>query len=252
MESQVQLSEEFFSELDWWIQLLPEWNGVSVIPEFQLMSNVDFDLFTDASVTGFGACWQGAWLAGRFTDWAHDEGMAFKELFAIMMALATWGPQWQGKKIQFFAIIRQSATMLNFKNSCKPCLAALLHTLYALSVQFGCLISAIHLPGVMNSLADVLSCCWLQWFFELCPCADLVPTSIVKCNLDFSDPQTDGARWPCEDVSARLLVTCDVEDLLAGHRPLPSDDAAVWSQCMASGAGADGTAAAVLLDIPAL
>ncbi len=64
MESQVQLLEEFFSERDWWTQLLPEWNGVSVIAEFQWASNADFDLFTDASSTGFGACWQGAWLAG--------------------------------------------------------------------------------------------------------------------------------------------------------------------------------------------
>ncbi len=60
MELQVQLSEEFFSELDWWIQLLLEWNGVSVIPEFQWVSNADFDLFTDASGTGFSTCWQGA------------------------------------------------------------------------------------------------------------------------------------------------------------------------------------------------
>ncbi len=95
-------SEEFFSELDWWIQLLPEWNGVCVIPEFQWVSNADFDLFTDASGSGFSACWQGAWLVGRFMDWACDESMAFKELFAITMALATWGLHWQGKKIRFF------------------------------------------------------------------------------------------------------------------------------------------------------
>ncbi len=51
METQIQLSEEFSSELDWWIWLLPEWNGVSIIPEFQWVSNANFDLFTDASGT---------------------------------------------------------------------------------------------------------------------------------------------------------------------------------------------------------
>ncbi len=113
MESWVQLLEEFFSELDWWIQLLPEWNGVSVIPEFQWVSNADFDLFADACGFGFGACWQGAWLAGEFTDWAHDESMAFKELFVIMMALATWGLQWQGKKIHFFCDNKAVCHMLH-------------------------------------------------------------------------------------------------------------------------------------------
>ncbi len=77
MESQIQLSEEFFSEPDWWIRLLPEWNGISVIPEFQWVSNDNFDLFTDTSGTEFGARWQGAWLTGEFTDWACDESMAF-------------------------------------------------------------------------------------------------------------------------------------------------------------------------------
>ncbi len=52
MESPVQLSAEFFSELDWWIQLLPEWNGVSVTPEFQWVSNANFDLFTDIGGSG--------------------------------------------------------------------------------------------------------------------------------------------------------------------------------------------------------
>ncbi len=83
--------------------------------------------------------------------------------------------------------------MLDLKNSCKPHLAALLRTLYALSAQFGCLISACHLPGVTNMLADALSHGWLWHFFELCTYADLVPTSIAKCNLDFSDLETAGA-----------------------------------------------------------
>ncbi len=47
-------------------------------------------------------------------------------------------------------------------------------------------------------------------------------------------------------------MTCNAEDLFARHRPLPSDDTAVWSQHLASRAGADGTAAAVVLGIPAL
>ncbi len=98
MESQIPLSEEIFAELDWWIQLLPQWNGVSVIPEFQWVSNVHFDLITDACGTGFGACWQGAWLAGEFTDWACDESMTFKELFAITMALATLGASVAGQE----------------------------------------------------------------------------------------------------------------------------------------------------------
>ncbi len=90
----IKLSDEFHSELDWWRRLLPEWNGICVILEFQWISNADFDFFTDASGSGFGGFWQGAWFSGRFTGWACKESMAFKELFAIVMALSTWGRFW--------------------------------------------------------------------------------------------------------------------------------------------------------------
>ncbi len=120
--------------------------------------------------------------------------MAFKELFAITMALATWGSQWQGKKVHFFCDNKAVCHMLHFKNLCRPHLAALLHTLYILSAQFGCLILVCHLPGVMDMLADALSCGWLRRFFELCTYADQTPTSIIKCNLDFSHSDTAGAQ----------------------------------------------------------
>ncbi len=55
----IELSAEFHMELDWWRQILPEWNGICMIPEFQRTSNADFDLFTDASGSGFGGFWQG-------------------------------------------------------------------------------------------------------------------------------------------------------------------------------------------------
>ncbi len=80
-----------------------------VIPEFQWTSNVDFELFMDACGSGFGAFWQGAWFTGEFTDWARSEGMAFKELFAITMAVATWYSQWRGKKSGSSATTRQFA-----------------------------------------------------------------------------------------------------------------------------------------------
>ncbi len=39
----IELSAEFHTELDWWRQFLPEWNGICVIPKFQWTSNADFD-----------------------------------------------------------------------------------------------------------------------------------------------------------------------------------------------------------------
>ncbi len=247
----IELSAEFHTELDWWRQFLPEWNGICMIPEFQWTSNADFDLFMDASGSGFGGFWQGAWFSGQFTDWACKESMAFKELFAIVMALSTWGSLWQGKKIRFFCDNKAACQMLQFKNSHRPRLAALLCTLYQLSARYGCLISACHLPGVSNSIADALSRGWLHRFFELYPYASPEPTQISLCDLDFSGSSSGETRCPGKDIGSWLITTIYPEGLRSGSTIVSIDDAPVGPGPLASGQEDIGSESAAVLSVPA-
>src|SRR5947207_1207486 len=60
------LSEDSLSQLDWWIQKLPDCNGRSLIPE-----NPTNILYTDASNTGWGASLEnGLMIHGH---WTHQE-----------------------------------------------------------------------------------------------------------------------------------------------------------------------------------
>ncbi len=86
----------------------------------------------------------------------------------------------------------------------------------------------VSFAGVTNMLTDAFSRGLLRRFFELCTYADHTPTSIIRCNLDFSDVDTAGARWPCEDVGAQLLAGSDVRDILAQRQVLPSEEIASW------------------------
>ncbi len=65
-------------------------------------ANFNFNLWTDASGTGFEAYWDSAYLLGEFSDWARSQSITFKELYAIVAAVATWGPSWVGKKIHIY------------------------------------------------------------------------------------------------------------------------------------------------------
>ncbi len=122
----VTLSAEFHAELRWWLELLPNWNGVTLIPEEKWISNADFELWTDALGMGFGAYWQGAYLLGEFSDWARKQSIAFKELYAVVAAVATWGSRWSGKKIRLYCDNRGVCEILRYKNSHSPTIAALL------------------------------------------------------------------------------------------------------------------------------
>ncbi len=187
MEDQITLSSNFLAEVRWWFGLLAEWNGVSLIYEDQWTTNADFNLWTDASGTGFGAYWDSAYLLGEFSDWARSQSITFKELYAIVAAVATWGPSWGGKKICIYCNNKSVCQILQHWNSWSSPVAALLQTLYHLSVKFGCLVSAMHLPGVDNTWADCLSRGWLEKFYAICPAAAPFPTVIRNFVLDFSD-----------------------------------------------------------------
>ncbi len=64
MKASPSLSADFLSEVRWWHDLLPEWDGVSLIPDQQWTANADFNLWTDASGMGFRAYWDGEYLMG--------------------------------------------------------------------------------------------------------------------------------------------------------------------------------------------
>ncbi len=80
-------------------------------------------------------------------------------------------------------------------------MATLLHTLYYLSVKFGCLVSATHLPGVDNIWVDCLSRGWLEKFNASCPQAAPFPTDIGPFILDFSNEADPRSRWPHHDLA---------------------------------------------------
>ncbi len=98
MDEQICLLAGFLAEVRWWHHLLPEWNGISVIYNQCWTANADFKLWTDASGGGFGTYWDGDYLLAEFSDWARRQSMAFKELYTIVAAVATWGSQWGRQK----------------------------------------------------------------------------------------------------------------------------------------------------------
>ncbi len=106
-------------------------------------------------VPDFGTYWDGNYLLGEF-EWAQGQSIAFKEQYAIVAALATWGPSWSGKKIRIYCDNTSICQILRHHNSKSPTVAALLLTLYCLSVKFGCFVSAVHLPGADNTWLDCL------------------------------------------------------------------------------------------------
>ena len=93
------------------------------------------ELFTDASNLGYGAYW-----AGRFFNchWNPEETaftIAWKELYAILVACSTWGHLWPRKRILFHCDNAAVVTIWG-KGSCKcPNLMSMVHHLFLLAAR---------------------------------------------------------------------------------------------------------------------
>lgn len=169
------------SDLRFWLELLNNWNGMSFFYNDFSESSPSLDLFTDAAPSvGFGGYHKGEWFANEwpraFLDFASGfESSALFEMYPIVVACILWGAGWCRKRITFFCDNAAVVAIINKGRSKCPKLMALLRRLTWQSVTGNFVISATHVPGQSNVLADSLSRLRLQEFRRLCPSASSTP-----------------------------------------------------------------------------
>eukprot|EP00741_Cyanophora_paradoxa_P008790 tig00001374_g8507.t1 len=159
------LGRPFAAEVAWWQFLLASRHGVRLLPRSNVFTPaLDLQLETDACTTGFGAVFGPRWLYGSWADYAHlvppgvpPDSMPWKELMALIIAAATWGPLWARHRILFRLDCEPMVNALKKGRSPQPAISALIRTLYALSVLHSFEFTVEHIDGVRNRLADALS-----------------------------------------------------------------------------------------------
>ena len=87
----IYLNSESRKDIDWWVQFFPYWNGKEFFQDNPVSSDALL-LFTDASgVHGFGAVYGVHWFACQWPVAMLVYHINFKELFAVVAAVFTWG-----------------------------------------------------------------------------------------------------------------------------------------------------------------
>lgn len=99
----------------------------------------------------------------------EEHHIAFKELFAVLLACAIWGSKWQGFRVRCLCD-NQAAVHAIAGRSCRDrSLMHLLHCLFYLEAWFQFDLLAAHIPGPANTLADDLSCDRCSSFLSKAP-----------------------------------------------------------------------------------
>ena len=168
----IKLDAEAKKDIHWWRVLLEHWNGKSFFHAAEHTSAEELGLYTDASSTiGWGAFYgtEGRWIYGQWADSQRDESIEFKELYAILLACSTWGHMWSRRRIRLHCDNMSVVACLANGTSKAPRVMSLIRSLFLVCATSSFTITACHVPGHCNEIADSLSRSNLQAFVRLAP-----------------------------------------------------------------------------------
>ena len=144
------LGTEAQEELRWWQHHLTQWNGKTTIRK-----SVQIVIQSDASLSGWGAVCNGVSTGGSWTPQEQLLHINCLELLAADLALKSFL-----KDQQRVAVLLQLdnstavAYINNLGGTISPALTALARTLWLWALERDITITAQHIPGVSNTVAD--------------------------------------------------------------------------------------------------
>jgi hypothetical protein len=182
----IRLNAQFQADMMWWKTFAAQWNGASLIVRDD---SREIPLTSDASGSWGCGAWVGnEWFQMEWNDHARGQHISVKELVPILVAAIVWGLQWQGCRVVAHCDNMAVVTVVNSRYCRDPALMQLLRCLSFVEARRQFTLSAVHLPGIENKLADDLSRNRLSAFLEGKPGANIhstkIPVSLLQWLLD--------------------------------------------------------------------
>ncbi len=176
------LTTEFHLDIQWWRDNMVKFNHQG----FPFLTDcppecMELELATDASDVGFGGRFGNEWFAYA---WEHDENelftIAYRELFAVVVAVCTWGHLFRGKIIHFWNDNTNTILAAKKATTRDPQMMHLLRALHSLCVDFQMHVWFDYINTKDNSIADALSRLDFKRFHTLLPTANTTPSPVRK------------------------------------------------------------------------
>ena len=149
----VELNGEFFKDLTWFKKFLPHFNGVCLYDHQLLQGTVQID----ASLQGLGGRWGNLVYRLTIPLGLDNLGIVQLEMLNVYLALRVWAPNWAGKRVKFECDNEAVVFVIKTGKTRDPVLAAYARNIHMLASVFDIEITVIHLPGIQNTVANLLS-----------------------------------------------------------------------------------------------
>ena len=146
----ISLSEDAIRDLLWWTQGPAQENGRVIVPP-----KVDSVIFSDASKIGWGAHLLQVSIGGCWKEPEALDHINYLELKAAYLALRAFLPLIRGNHVQFGLDNRTAVAYINWLGGTRSQhLTALALDIWCYALDRNMVISAIHVPGKWNCIAD--------------------------------------------------------------------------------------------------
>lgn len=150
------LSQSFYRDLSWWDSFLHVFNGRRPF----LDNKPTVDVMTDSSSLAAGAFFRGDWIYFNFEldcpAWSSLH-ITHKETLAIILAAKRWAPQWANHRVLIHSDNQAAVHIINKGTTANALIMEELRDLFWLSARHNFHITALHIEGLRNTVADALS-----------------------------------------------------------------------------------------------
>jgi hypothetical protein len=152
------ITSEFRKDLAWWRQFLQSYNGISLIPDMQWQAP-DSILSTDSCLTSCGGWCSKQYFSTVFPQPILSQNLCINslELLTVMVSLRLWAKFLVNKRILIHCDNEASVCVLNSGRSKDKFMLQCLREIAFTAAKQNFQIKAIHVKGVDNRIADLLS-----------------------------------------------------------------------------------------------
>ena len=143
------INSEARSDIRWWHMFIESWNSISILQQ-QALSHPDHDLWSNASVSCMGhSCLLEFRLDSVSVATCHPTILGHP--------CALWGRQWKGTTVRTNCNNKAVVIAINSRYTWDPFLMHVLRCIFFFSATFDFNLTAAHIPGCYNTLADAIS-----------------------------------------------------------------------------------------------
>ena len=155
-DTSVLVSEELRKDVGFFSELIPHYNGISVIDK-SLVSVYD-QLEVDACLTGCGGLCGNFYYSRPFPDFitVQNHQIAHLELLNLVVAFRLWSSNWAGRKLQVYTDNMNSCMALQTGRPGDRFMQSCLRSIFLITAAQDVEILVCHRPGVQLECADAL------------------------------------------------------------------------------------------------